>query len=305
MNVDNTAPATQGIVLQMQDYSIHDGDGVRTTIFLAGCALRCQWCANPETWTATPKLAYYPHKCKGCQTCVGQCPQQLDPRAVTQATQACDHCSLCVKACPSRALSLACTPASVDEVVAKIKRDELFFRYTDGGVTFSGGEPFMQPDFIRAVIEQCEPLGISFWAETCGHFNWRGAADLFPHFDHIFFDLKVMDSAKHKAVTGLGNEQILKNVKRIYDLGVPMTIRIPFIPEVNGDEANLRATAEFMQQNLAGCAIELLPYHELGKAKYTAFKMLDDFHSYTVPSSAMLEWAYGVFGEYGIISHRQ
>lgn len=290
----------KGVVLQMQDYSIHDGDGVRTTIFLAGCGLRCQWCANPETWTKQPKLAFYEHKCKGCLSCMAACPKGLDPRSVDQQNEVCDQCGLCVRACPSKALASACHEVTVDEVYQKIQQDELFFRYTDGGVTFSGGEPFLQHQFIRDVMDRAEPLGVSFWAETCGFFSWSQVKDLIPRFEHIFFDLKVMDPDAHKRYTGVDNAQILRNVCNIYALGVPLTIRIPFIPQVNGHEENIRQTALFMSEHLQGCNVELLPYHELGKAKYTAFKMLDSFQTFTVPTQDELARAYTIFAEYGV-----
>lgn len=289
-----------GVVLQMQDYSIHDGNGVRTTIFLAGCSLRCQWCSNPESWQQKPKLAYYAHKCKGCLSCVASCPAKLDPRSMAESLAVCKDCHLCVSACPQKALAKSGKQLDVEAVYQKIKRDELFFRYTEGGVTFSGGEPFLQPEFLSAIIKRCEPLGVSFWAETCGHFSWSKAAPLLPHFEHLFFDLKHMDSERHRQYIGVGNEVILKNLKRIYQMGIPLTIRIPFIPEVNGDDVNIDQTAQFMQQHLSGCPVELLPYHELGKAKYTAFKMNEDFHAFSVPTEEQLNHAYQIFSEYGV-----
>ena len=219
---------------------------------------------------------------------------------MNQQNDVCNQCGLCVRACPSKALASACHEVTVDEVYQKIQRDELFFRYTDGGVTFSGGEPFLQHQFIRSIMDRCEPLGVSFWAETCGHFSWAQAKDLFLRFEHIFFDLKLMDSAAHEPYTGIGNEQILKNACNIYRLGVPMTIRVPLIPEVNGHDGNIRKTAQFMMEHLSGCQIELLPYHALGKAKYTAFKMLDSFHEFSVPTPEILANAYKIFAEYGV-----
>jgi pyruvate formate lyase activating enzyme len=299
------APSSQGetgVILQMQDYSIHDGAGVRTTLFLAGCGLRCQWCANPESWTRHSKIAYYAHKCKGCQSCVSVCPAQVDPRRVDANRQPCRQCDLCVKACPFRALSKACTPASVEDVYRKIQRDALFFRYTEGGVTFSGGEPFLQHQFIRSLMDRCDVLGVTYWAETCGYFSWSAVKDLLPRFEHLFFDLKLMDSTLHEQYTGVGNAQILANVRRIHQLGIPLTIRMPFIPEVNGSDDNIVHTAQFMAEYLPGCRIELLPYHELGKAKYTAFNMLAAFHSFSIPTPAALAHAYSLFASYGVVA---
>lgn len=294
----------KGVILQMQDYSIHDGDGVRTTIFLAGCGLRCQWCANPESWTQQKKLAFHAHKCAACHRCAQACPEGLDPAAGDFDPSRCTFCGECVAACPEQALQLACLESDVEAVAAKLRRDEVFFRHSGGGVTFSGGEPFVQPAFLGQVIEACERLGVSVWVETCGFFSWDACKHLMPKIDHVFFDIKHMDAETHRRFTGQGNAEVLENACRIHALDIPMTVRIPLIVEVNLDEDNLRATAAFMRDRLPGAAIELLPYHELGKAKYLAFRMAEDFHSFTTPSAGQVDWAYGIFAEYQIARHR-
>ncbi len=290
-----------GIVIQAQDYSIHDGDGVRTTIFLAGCGLRCQWCANPESWTKSTKLAFYSHKCQNCWLCLDACPKGLDPRDVAGIDNDCDNCGACVKACPKSALKIACQRTSVDSLHQTLKRDELFFRFSGGGVTFSGGEPFLQPRFLEKLMDRCDQLGICYSAETCGLFSFSKAKQILQRCDHIYFDIKHMDSETHKRYTGVGNQQILRNAQRIHQLDIAMTIRIPFIPEVNGDVDNLTKTAIFISERLKGVHIELLPYHELGKAKYEAFKMQSDFHSFTTPDKQQLTRAYELFGRYGVL----
>ncbi|WP_119308865.1 glycyl-radical enzyme activating protein [Cohaesibacter haloalkalitolerans] len=297
---DKAKDGTMGTVLQMQDYSIHDGDGVRTTIFLAGCGLRCQWCANPESWTQHRKLAYHAHKCRGCQSCRTVCPEGLDPAAGDFDATRCTFCGDCVAACPEKALQLACEQMDADAIMEQIRRDEIFFRHSGGGVTFSGGEPFVQHQFLRSLMAGCERLGVSVWVETCGFFKWEACQDLMAGIDHIFFDIKHMDSESHRRFTGQGNETILDNAKRIHASGVPMTIRIPLIAEVNLEENNLEATARFMRDHLPGSRIELLPYHELGKAKYSAFRMADSFHSFTTPTEAQTAVAYSIFDRYQI-----
>jgi pyruvate formate lyase activating enzyme len=297
---DKAKDGTRGAVLQMQDYSIHDGDGVRTIIFLAGCGLRCQWCANPESWTQHRKLAYHAHKCRGCHSCRTVCPEGLDPAAGDFDATRCTFCGDCVAACPEKALQLACEQMDADAIMEQIRRDEIFFRHSGGGVTFSGGEPFVQHQFLRRLMAGCERLGVSVWVETCGFFKWEACQDLMAGIDHIFFDIKHMDSEIHRRFTGQGNETILDNAKRIHASGVPMTIRIPLIAEVNLEESNLNATACFMRDHLPGSRIELLPYHELGKAKYSAFRMADSFHSFTTPTEAQTAVAYSIFDRYQI-----
>lgn len=289
-----------GIVIQMQDYSIHDGDGVRTTIFLAGCNLRCQWCANPESWTTKSKLVFYRHKCVGCMKCANVCPMNLVPCNMERPNDICTACGKCVAVCAQKALDIACNEKSVDILVKKIERDALFFRYSGGGVTFSGGEPFLQHKFMRVLLNGFEELGIDSWVETCGHFDFKAVQDLLPKFSHIFFDLKHMDSEKHKEFTGCGNEIILENAIKVYQTGVPMTIRIPTIVEVNLSDDNIEKTAQFIKENLPKANVELLPYHGLGKAKYISLGIEEKFIDFTTPTVTQIQHAYEIFKKNGI-----
>ncbi len=289
-----------GSIVQVQRYSIHDGDGVRTTIFLAGCHLRCRWCANPESWTKGKKLAFYRHLCKGCERCIEVCPEGLDPRAIKYPNNRCTLCGNCVSACPHHALEMACQDVEASRTAKEIERDALFFRYTGGGVTFSGGEPFLQDQFIRSMARKFFDSGISLWVETCGYFEWDKAKDVVEMMDHVFLDIKCMDPDRHRQNTGVSNDLILQNAVKIHSLGIPMTIRIPAINEVNMDVENLEATAKFIAMNLKKADVELLPYHELGKVKYISFGMEDAFHSFTTPSKEEIETAYAVFRSFGI-----
>ena len=287
--------SNNGVVIQMQDYSIHDGDGVRTTIFLAGCKLRCQWCANPESWTKKSKMVFYRHKCIACMKCASVCPMNLTPCKMERPNEVCTACGKCVEVCAQRALDIACTEKSVDDLIKKIERDALFFRYSGGGVTFSGGEPFLQHKFMRALLHHFEELGVDSWVETCGYFDFEAIQDLLPKFSHIFLDLKHMNSEKHKEFTGCGNELILENAKKIYATGVPMTIRIPTIVEANLSDDNILKTAQFMQKYLPKANVELLPYHELGKAKYISLGIENKFIKFTTPTAEQIGHAYDIF----------
>lgn len=285
---------TEGRVLQVQSYSINDGDGVRSTIFLAGCPLRCVWCANPESQTAARKLLYYENKCVRCGRCVEACPEHVDPRTWPD----CSMCGKCTEACLVEALDIAGKIWTADEVLKEARRDSLFFMFSGGGVTFSGGEPFAQPAFLRELADRFQDLGIDMWAETCGCFHWEECADIVKMLSHVFFDLKLMDPEAHKKYTGAGNEEILANATRIYDAGIPITIRIPAIPDVNLTKENIEETARFMAEHLPDADIELLPYHELGKAKYTALGR--PFTSFRIPETEELEDAYKIFAAHGI-----
>ena len=211
----------RGVVLQMQSYSINDGAGVRTTIFLPGCPLRCKWCANPETWTTERKLVFYKHKCIGCGRCKNVCPNGLDPVHMKRPNEECETCGKCVQTCLNKSLDIVCTLKDAQEVVECVRKEEIFFRYTGGGITFSGGEPFVQSEFLRTLVNKFSILGIDMWIETCGYFEFDNVKDIISELSHVFLDLKHMDSDKHKEYTGVGNEKILENAKKINEMGIP------------------------------------------------------------------------------------
>jgi len=210
----------------------------------------------------------------------------------------CTYCGSCTDACPQKALSIAGQETDVDTIMAQLRRDMLFFRYTNGGVTFSGGEPFSQIPFLRSLAEACYDRGITMWAETCGYFSFNESRDILEKLDHVFMDLKHMDSGIHRQYTGVGNEHILENAKNIYQLGIPLTFRIPAIPGVNLTEENILATARFIKQNAPDAAIELLPYHELGKAKYIALGKADNFEAFNTPTAGELKIAHQIFQKF-------
>jgi len=238
-----------GLVLQMQSFSVHDGDGIRTTIFLHGCPLRCKWCANPDSWMMDE------HKCRRM---------------------------------------------TVEEVMKKISRDEIFYRFSNGGVTFSGGEPTVQHEFLRALSRRLDRRGIDMWMETCGYFEWDTVSDIFGYLSHVFCDIKCIDSTLHRELTGKGNEVILANARKIYALGTDITIRIPVMRGVNLTEENLQATAGFMRRYLPNADVELLPYHNLGHEKYKAHGLEVYINDYETPDKEELKWAESLFYKAGV-----
>lgn len=289
-----------GTVLQVQSFSLHDGEGIRTVIFLPGCPLRCKWCANPETWTAEPKLAFYHQKCLACGRCKKTCPQGIYPAMEKAADKGCSLCGRCVSACKNKALAILCKQSTVHDITKKIRRDEIFFRHSNGGVTFSGGEPTVQQFFLRAIAEELYNAGIDMWIETCGYFNWEDVHDIFAKFSHVFYDLKCMDSNLHVQLTGAHNRIIVENAIRIHKTGVPMTIRIPCVKGANFTNENIAATAIFVRDNLGGADIELLPYHNYGNEKYTALKMTQYLNQYEPPSSKEISEAEAIINDAGV-----
>ncbi len=261
----------EGVVFDIQRYSLHDGPGLRTNVFLKGCPLRCQWCANPESQNLQPELALFAHNCIECGQFAEACPvgwgihsgpgwtgelsEKYRPRAAI---------------CPTEAIHQIGERRTAGQVIKTVLRDAPFYE-DGGGMTLTGGEPTMQPDMARALLRLARDEYISTAIETCGHTPWPVLEQLLPFLDLILFDLKHMDSETHRAVTGVGNKLILSNLRRLAAIKAPLVVRVPLIPAFNASAKNLRAIANFvLELNVSAKAIDLLPYHALGKAKYKA-----------------------------------
>ena len=232
----------KGIVTDIQRFSLHDGSGIRTTVFLKGCNLRCAWCHNPETLRPEPETAYYPAKCI--------------------------HCGHCETGCPTGARTVIGEEMTVCQVLDAVLPDADYYRASGGGVTVSGGEPFMQAEFLLALLTACREAGLNTAVETNLSLPWEKLAPCLPLLDHVFFDIKLFDPVLHQRWTGGGNERILENARRMAAAGVPCTVRTPLIPGVTDSEENIRAIAAFVASLGNGIAYELLNYNMLAKAKY-------------------------------------
>ncbi len=261
-----------GIIFEFQRFSIHDGPGVRTTVFLKGCPLRCLWCCNPESQAKSPQIMIRADKCLDCGKCLPVCPEQIALPASAGGfidRDLCRGCGLCVEACPVQARALVGREVGAEEALSIIRRDAPFYRASGGGVTFSGGEPLSQPRFLDAMIDGCRAGGIGVVIETCGMFDWTSAKEVLLKVELIYLDIKHLDSDRHRSLTGAGNETILENVIRIAESNLPLIVRIPLIPGLNDSPADLTATADFVRKRLPSAQqIQLMPYHRLGLAKY-------------------------------------
>lgn len=291
----------EGMIFNIQDYSIHDGDGVRTMIFMLGCPLRCEWCANPESQKPVRKLLYQRHRCIECKKCETVCPEGLSPYKMERPNPKCTLCGACVDSCPGKALSITGEKVTADEVIKRVERDALFFRFTGGGVTFSGGEPFYQSEFLKSMADGFFNLGIGMWAETSGYFDFEKNLETLRKLDHVYIDLKIFDEKEHIRYTGVSNSKILSNIIKINKEGIPMTIRIPSMSDVNLNEKNIRETALFIRNNLKNVDVELLPYHKLGKDKFISMgNPATDFIEFRTPTPEELDNAVMLFREMGI-----
>lgn len=261
----------RGLVFSLDRNVVEDGPGIRTTVFLKGCPLRCVWCHSPQSQSRERELLFIPNRCIGCGECVRACPneaQELSAEGRRVLWDRCDNCGRCAEACPSTALEMAGTRMSVDEIVDVVRRDTVYYKNTGGGVTFSGGEALLQPEFLRACLERCRNAGIHTAVDTCGFAKWPVFESILPHTDLFLYDLKHMDSYRHRQMTGVGNTLILENLKRIDRCGKPVWIRVPLIPGHNDSIENLRQVAALAGTLLHLEKIFLLPYNRAAGAKY-------------------------------------
>jgi pyruvate formate lyase activating enzyme len=262
---------TTGIIFDIQRFSLHDGPGIRTTVFFKGCPLKCLWCHNPESINPEIELAFYPYKCINCRSCILVCPtgalQNDDLKGKKYDREICQFCWKCAEACPGEALKVQGKRYTVEEVLTEVLRDLPFYKQSGGGVTLSGGEPTFQFDFCLALLKDCKENNISTALDTSGFVPWERLERLLPLVDIFLYDIKHMDSEEHKRLTGVPNEVILENLLKLDKTGKPIEIRIPIIPGYNDSEKNIEAVSNFIKGLKSIKGVRLLPYHKLGLSK--------------------------------------
>ncbi len=277
-----------GVLFDVKRFAIHDGPGIRTTVFLKGCPLACRWCHNPEGIRPEPEHAWRADRCTGCGECAAACPSRAitmrEGRPVTDAAR-CTLCGRCVTACPAGAREILGRRATVREVVAEVERDTVFYETSGGGATFSGGEPLAQPAFLRGLLAACRARGIRTALDTTCHAPWEVVASVADLVDLFLCDLKHADAQAHARLTGVDNARILANVRRLAEAGRPLAIRIPVIPGLTDDAANLDATARFIASLPVVADVAILPYNEGGRAKAARLTGAAQPFEAAVPSS--------------------
>jgi len=265
----------QGLVFNIQRYAIHDGPGIRTTVFLMSCPLKCFWCQNPESQQRQPVVFLSKDNCTLCGLCVEACPSGasiLGEESATIDRRICSGCGMCTEVCLNEARRLVGNYITVDEIMHEVLRDRKFYENSGGGVTISGGEPTTQPDFALAILQHCKRERLHTALDTCGHAPWPILEKLLEYADLVLYDIKHMDSAKHQEATGVPNDLILENAKRIAAYKA-MKVRVPLVPGFNDSSENIRATAQFAKSELGSEDIDLLPYNKLAESKYTRLEM--------------------------------
>lgn len=266
-----------GIVFNIQHFSTADGPGIRTTVFLKGCPLRCKACCNPEGLRPHPQLIYQPARCIGaaaCGRCVDACPEQAisdDAKGKVSVNFAlCKDCGACARACPSRSLEVVGKRMTVAEVLAEVEADSAFYGPSSGGITLSGGEVLQQSQFAAALLREARRGGLSTAIETSGMGAWSALERLLPHLDVIHFDIKCLDSQRHMRFTGAGNDVILANFRRLCEVFPHDAIRVrtPLVPGASGTHEDMRAIKNFLMSISDKLHHEVLPYHTFGDMKY-------------------------------------
>ncbi|MCD6323145.1 MAG: glycyl-radical enzyme activating protein [Clostridiales bacterium] len=292
-----------GLVFDIQHFSIFDGPGIRTTVFMKGCSLDCAWCHNPESISPKKEIQTYFFKCIGCGQCFEVCPQHAhiitdDGRLYDR--DLCIQCGICTDSCYSGALVMTGSEMSVNDIVDEVSRDISFYKDSGGGVTVSGGEPLLQAEFVKNLLVELKKTEIHTAIDTAGNIPFSAIEKVLPHTDLFLYDIKAMDSDIHKKFTGVGNSRILKNLSRLSRFGIPIRIRIPVIPDVNAKLDEIEKIAVYISKLENIEAVEPLAYHSLGAGKLESMGAEGKRPVFKVPKRKVMVEIYELFETYGL-----
>ncbi len=292
---------SKGTILNIKQFEIHDGPGMRTTLFVKGCPLRCKWCHNPESYSIKPQLAYYAHKCVMCGRCTQVCTEAVhltDGSSHTVNRELCTACGACVDKCPQNALTVFGREVSPKEILPELLEDKIFFDGSGGGVTISGGEPLMQADFTAELLMLLKENGVHTAVDTCLFAPKSELEKLLEYTDLFLVDIKAIDDNVHKRCTGVSNRIILENLQYIDSVGKAYEIRIPYIPHENDGE--IQKIADFLCSLKNTDRVKLLAYHDLSRSKYEALDMPYAMGATSVPSEEEYERAFRILTDAGL-----
>ena len=301
--------AVKGLIFEIQKMSTEDGPGIRTTVFLKHCPLKCIWCHNPESIQKKPQLQWLDHKCIGCKICIETCKQgalKLKKDGMHIDRDKCISCGECVEECPSTALNMYGKWWDLEDIFKEVAKDKVYYTKSGGGITVSGGEPTMQPDFVLEFLTMCKENGISTALDTCGYASHEVYEKILPEVDLILLDIKVIDSDKHKEYTGVPNERILENAiyiaNHVKQYGKKMWIRTPIIPRYTATEDNIKGIAEFIVNKLENIPErwDLLAFNNLCTSKYERLGMEWPLKDEPLMKKEEMEQFFEIANEFGV-----
>jgi pyruvate formate lyase activating enzyme len=285
--------AVTGLVFDIKKFALHDGPGIRTTVFLKGCPAACRWCHNPESLRPYPEVVFFASKCIGCGRCAAACPAgavRFDGSGRRYDRDACRLCGACAEACYAEATVIQGRRVTVAEVIEEVEKDRPFYDNSGGGMTVSGGEPMYQPVFTQALLEEAKARGVNTVLDTAGLTPWPALERALAWVDLLFYDLKHMDAAQHERLTGVRNDQALENARRVMARQTPWVVRVPVVPTCNDTEENFAAMADFLRPAGASLRyVEFLPYHGLGEGKWERLGMAYSLAGLQAPTRERLE----------------
>ena len=298
----DTSDACRGVVFDIKRFAIHDGPGIRTTVFLKGCPLRCTWCHNPESWGANAEVGFQPSRCIGCLKCIDVCSKgaiSFENNNLVTDIDKCNFCAECVDVCTAGAREVIGRTLSVDQVIDVVQRDVPFYDESGGGVTFSGGEPLAQHEFLCELLARCKQKGIHTAVDSTCCTLPEVIDKISVGADMFLCDVKHIDSEKHRKFTGMGNEEILANIKRLALSGKPIFVRVPIVPGFNDDDRNIEATCRFVGSLGAVSGIDVLPYNPGGSEKSGRLLKVPEVSQFAAPTDEQMNRIAEKIGSFG------